>query len=1063
MIKQDNIFKYSKLMNRIISVIILIMFLDVHILFGQTFSKTEYEEKLRGFWLGSSIANWTGLITEGVRNDKPYFTDEDWYTNQGHPWHGGYIDFVIDKEIWGADDDTDIEYIYQHAMETYDTYLLTGEHIKTQWLEHIYQEEENFLWVSNESAFYLMLDENMTPPATSLPHNNENWEMIDAQLTTEIFGLLAPGNPEIALKLSYLPVRTTAYSHSMFAAQFYIIMHSLASSIDPNLSRKEQVLWLADSARTYIPDSSYIADMYDWVRNEYMNMDNKNDWETVRDDFHDYYIEGGANEYTYSAFYDSGSNFGFSIISLLFGEGDFKRTIQIGTLSGQDSDNPTATWGGLLGFMYGFEGLEKHFDYYNFSEKYDINRTRKNFGGGDNFDTYHEHFEDDEQYIGYKFNEERSFNKIIFQEGRHSEDGGWFANNSLRLQLLKEGRWIDVEYQINPAYPNGDELVIFGEAFSNYTFTLSEKGNGIRLIGKGGGGDGIISISELEVFEKNQNIASEGDIIASVMHPTGGGIHNIEVIRNGIKDEGDKEIDSFTNMAKRLLPLIDKVVIEQMNGTASNEHWTIGNKSNSNKYYISSINGKTDGDGSKESPWDTLDDIDGYPFLPGDSVFFEKGSKWIGTFEIKESGSISSPIVFTSYGKGKRPALSNPDISSNDGNVIRISSSHIVIDDLFIHDCGQSEPRKVAGIASFNREDHHITIQNSEFSGCRVGVRLYAHDVLITNNYMHSPGGGINEWWGPMGIVVAGYNGDISFNTIEGFLAPNNYGFDGGAIEIDDEGNHTNWKIHHNITRGNQGFLETYDDSECEDCTWSNIEISYNFSDDYQWFTDGPIGNNPIIENNTVLRVLPANTKFNWGISLHDVIPDGFIRNNIFVLANGVKAFEWEDPGEAASNNIYYSIDQSLKNPKGYALGPGEIISEPGFVNYKKRNLNLAPGSPAIDKALLSRYPMDVQKSQVAQGNAPDIGAFESKYSALVARIDFYKENATVELDAKNSSAELNQSISKYMWDFGDGNISSSSNVNHSYDKSGNYVITLTVESTSGMSSSISKQITIHE
>ena len=52
-------------------------------------------------------------------------------------------------------------------------------------------------------------------------------------------------------------------------------------------------------------------------------------------------------------------------------------------------------------------------------------------------DTYHEHFEDDEQYIGYKFNEERSFNKIIFQEGRHSEDGGWFANNSLRSIMQK--------------------------------------------------------------------------------------------------------------------------------------------------------------------------------------------------------------------------------------------------------------------------------------------------------------------------------------------------------------------------------------------------------------------------------------------------------------------------------------------------------------------------------------------------------------------------------------------------------------------------------------------------
>ena len=180
-------------------------------------------------------------------------------------------------------------------------------------------------------------------------------------------------------------------------------------------------------------------------------------------------------------------------------------------------------------------------------------------------------------------------------------------------------------------------------------------------------------------------------------------------------------------------------------------------------------------------------------------------------------------------------------------------------------------------------------------------------------------------------------------------------------------------------------------------------------------------------------------------------------------MANGVKAFEWEDPGEAASNNIYYSIDQSLKNPKGYALGPGEIISEPGFIDYKNRHLELAVGSPAIDKALLSRHAVDVQRNHVAQGNAPDIGAFESRYSALVARFNFYKENATIELDAKSSAAELNESISKYIWDFGDGNIGYGSDVNHTYEKTGKYVITLTAESTSGMSSSISKQIRIHE
>jgi len=396
-----------------------------------------------------------------------------------------------------------------------------------------------------------------------------------------------------------------------------------------------------------------------------------------------------------------------------------------------------------------------------------------------------------------------------------------------------------------------------------------------------------------------------------------------------------------------------------------------------NNYYVSSVRGIPDGDGSAEKPWISLTNISGINLSPGDTVFFERGSNWTGTFEINSSGTDINPIVFTAYGSGTLPAISNPDSEISDGNAIRISASYIVIENFYIHDCGVSDPRKVAGISSFDTQDHHITIQNCEFSGCRVAVRLYAHDVLVTNNYMHSPGGGINEWWGPMGIVGAGYNGEISFNVIEGFLAPNNYGFDGGAIELDDEGIHTNWKIHHNISRGNEGFLESYDDSECEDCTWGNIEICYNYSDDYQWFIDGPIGIDAVIENNTILRVLPANTDFNWCISLHHLIPEGSVRNNIFILANGVTAFEWENPGSSTSDNIYFSVDGSRDNPKGYRLRSGEIVADPLFVDYAARNLHLLPESPAIDMAKTSRYTFDLDRNPVPQGNAPDAGAYE--------------------------------------------------------------------------------------
>jgi len=168
-------------------------------------NRTEYLDQLRGFWLGGCIANWTGLPTENRRTDFPFFTDDD--------FGEGKFDYVLDQSPWGADDDTDIEYVYQHAIEKYDNCKLTGEQISEAWQKHIGLPK---LWVSNLSALGQMQN-GAIPPATSLPENNPMWDMIDAQLTTEIFGVLTPGRPDVALDIAHLPIRTTAYLHSEWA------------------------------------------------------------------------------------------------------------------------------------------------------------------------------------------------------------------------------------------------------------------------------------------------------------------------------------------------------------------------------------------------------------------------------------------------------------------------------------------------------------------------------------------------------------------------------------------------------------------------------------------------------------------------------------------------------------------------------------------------------------------------------------------------------------------------------------------------------------------------------
>ena len=329
-------------------------------------NRTDYQDKLMGFWLGGCIANWTGLPTENARTDFPFFTDDD--------FGPGKYDYILDQNLWGADDDTDIEYVYQHAMEKFNTYLLTGEQISTVWQDHIGLPK---LWVSNLSALGQMQN-GAIPPATSLPENNPMWDMIDAQLTTEIFGALTPGRPDVAIEVAHLPIRTTAYLHSQWASEFYIIMHSLAASLDQSLSRKDQVFWLAEQARKRIPDWSYIADMYDFVKAAYEANPDKDNWEQTRDEVAQRYQHKVTAGYQYKYPWDSGINFAASMVSLFYGEGDYKKTVRIGCMCGWDSDNPTSTWGGLLGLLYGHKGLQSHFNKTDFSDAYYIERSRYN-------------------------------------------------------------------------------------------------------------------------------------------------------------------------------------------------------------------------------------------------------------------------------------------------------------------------------------------------------------------------------------------------------------------------------------------------------------------------------------------------------------------------------------------------------------------------------------------------------------------------------------------------------------------------------------------------------------
>ncbi len=357
--------------------------------------KKEYLDKLEGFWLGQSIANWTGLITEmdkigniGQIKTGKFYTRHNWGgKDETNIWSSetsnNEINFVFREkgEIWGSDDDTDIEYMYQELLFQSNQTILSPQDIRDGWLKHIKTEEENFLWVSNQKAFDLM-NEGLLPPKTSDPRFNEHFDMIDAQLTTEIFGLLSPINYKYALKMSNLPVRTTGRGDAALISEFYIIIHSLASTINKSKPLDKELIRISDLASEILNKNSYSFKMYDYVKS---NFKSGITWEQTRDSIYQRYQVDQKDGYDITSrnlycngCFASGINFAASLVSYFYGKGDFKETIKIATLSGWDSDNPASTWGGLLGFIHGKDKIEKIFNK-SMSSTYNIHRTRQNF------------------------------------------------------------------------------------------------------------------------------------------------------------------------------------------------------------------------------------------------------------------------------------------------------------------------------------------------------------------------------------------------------------------------------------------------------------------------------------------------------------------------------------------------------------------------------------------------------------------------------------------------------------------------------------------------------------
>ncbi len=300
----------------------------------QVITAEELADKMRGMWLGQLIGNAAGRSTEGK------YSGSISNPNSVMPW--------VIKQEWDGDDDTDIEYIAMHILETHG-FDCNSQELANQWLGHITTSGSG-VYIANRQAWNLMKD-GFLPPETGGRTYNEHWYSIDSQITTEVLGAVSPGLVQSALDVTGKFARISNEGFPVHAAQLYAVMYAKAF-FEPNVVTlvTESLEAIPVTSRTY----EVANDVLDWYLAD--ANDGVLDWRATRQKLYDYY-QGTYGKGRYYMWIESTVNTGATVLCLLYGQGDFKDSVQTGVLAGWDCDCNPATAGGLIGIIEGYSGL----------------------------------------------------------------------------------------------------------------------------------------------------------------------------------------------------------------------------------------------------------------------------------------------------------------------------------------------------------------------------------------------------------------------------------------------------------------------------------------------------------------------------------------------------------------------------------------------------------------------------------------------------------------------------------------------------------------------------------
>jgi hypothetical protein len=293
-------------------------------------------DKIKGGWAGQVIGVTFGGPTEFRYNGTmiPAYTPIRWDATR--------LKESYEKSM-GLYDDIYVDLTFVNVVEAY------GPDAPAERFAEAFAKAGYQLWHANQMARYNLL-RGMTPPASGNWRNNPDADDIDFQIEADFIGLMSPGLPRTAASIADRVGHIMNSGDGWYGGVYVATMYSQAfvsSDIREVVTKSLDAIPASTRFHKTIRAAIALHDQY------------PDDWQRAWFELQRTWAEDiGCTEGVFVAFdIDARLNAAYVVLGLLYGGGDFTKTIAIATRAGQDSDCNPSSAAGILGALIGYSKI----------------------------------------------------------------------------------------------------------------------------------------------------------------------------------------------------------------------------------------------------------------------------------------------------------------------------------------------------------------------------------------------------------------------------------------------------------------------------------------------------------------------------------------------------------------------------------------------------------------------------------------------------------------------------------------------------------------------------------